>query len=420
MYLLTSSLLWGGVKLFIFMMLMTRGLALGWKVKRMDFCVNSTYLAGEKTMLHWFKSFLVIVYRDMRQRATGPSGKTVHQLTIYDIRNKYVAYSAPFPDVQAVLSEWGALYVICGQDRKVFRLEEKGVNSKLEILFKKNQYEMAISLAKNQRYDMDGLVDIFRQYGDHLYTKGDHDGAIKQYVRTIGHLEPSYVIRRFLDAQRIHNLTVYLEALHEQSLATTDHTTLLLNCYTKLKNVEKLDGFIRSGKDFSFDVETAIKVCRQAGTQYYEYALYLAEKNQQHDWYMRIEIEDVRDYRRALAYIAKLEFTEAENNLKKYGKELVNVLPLETTNLLKRLCTGDWEVFLTERRLRAKPEEFIHIYVQQKDQLLEFLEHMVEVQPNSSSLVYNTLLELYLHREDNEEPVVNLKMCLLGLKCVCF
>jgi len=38
-----------------------------------------------------------------------------------------------------------------------------------------------------------------------------------QYVATIGHLEPSYVIRKFLDAQRIHNLTSYLEQLHAQA-----------------------------------------------------------------------------------------------------------------------------------------------------------------------------------------------------------
>ena len=37
-----------------------------------------------------------------------------------------------------------------------------------------------------------------------------------QYVSTIGYLEASYVIRKFLDAQRIHNLTSYLEQLHEQ------------------------------------------------------------------------------------------------------------------------------------------------------------------------------------------------------------
>jgi vacuolar protein sorting-associated protein 11 len=58
------------------------------------------------------------------------------------------------------------------------------------------------------------LAEIQRRYGDHLYVKHDYDGAMGQYIATIGNLEPSYVIRRFLDAQRIHNLTLYLEALH--------------------------------------------------------------------------------------------------------------------------------------------------------------------------------------------------------------
>ena len=54
---------------------------------------------------------------------------------------------------------------------------------------------------------------LFRQYGDHLYAKRDYEGAIVQYMKTIGTLEPSYVIRKFLDAQRIHNLTAYLQVV---------------------------------------------------------------------------------------------------------------------------------------------------------------------------------------------------------------
>jgi len=49
---------------------------------------------------------------------------------------------------------------------------------------------------------------------------------------------------QFLDAQRIHNLASYLETLHEKGLANEDHTTLLLNCFTKLKDVENLNKFI--------------------------------------------------------------------------------------------------------------------------------------------------------------------------------
>ena len=53
-----------------------------------------------------------------------------------------------------------------------------------------------------------------------------------------------YIMSQFLDAQKIHNLTKYLQALHKSQLATEEHTTLLLNCYTKLKDVSKLDEFI--------------------------------------------------------------------------------------------------------------------------------------------------------------------------------
>lgn len=53
----------------------------------------------------------------------------------------------------------------------------------IKMLFKKNLFVMAINLAKSQHLDSDGLSEIFRQYGDHLYLKGDHDGAIQQYIR---------------------------------------------------------------------------------------------------------------------------------------------------------------------------------------------------------------------------------------------
>lgn len=51
-----------------------------------------------------------------------------------------------------------------------------------------------------------------------------------------------------------------------QGRASADHTTLLLNCYTKLKDVGKLDDFLRgsgaagSSPSLNFDVETAVKV----------------------------------------------------------------------------------------------------------------------------------------------------------------
>ena len=364
---------------------------------------------GDKTKVLWFRNYLVVASRDTKTLARQGG---VAALTIYDIQNKFMAYSAPFPDIIDVVSEWGSLFII-STDNKIYRLEEKDTQTKLDMLFKKNLYQMAINLAKSQHYDYEGLIDIFTQYGDHLNSKGDHDGAIQQYIRTIGHLEPSYVIRKFLDAQRIHNLTAYLQALHNQNLANKDHTTLLINCYTKLKDVQKLDEFVMTDRELNFDVETAIKVCRQAG--YNKHALYLAKKYEEHDWFLKIHLEQEEknvaqrqaNFLEALQYISGLPFCDAESYLKKYGNTLVNELPEQTTDLLKKLCTSFKSPHVSsgeEEPQRARPEEFIHIYVNQTEFLLDFLEFMVQAQPGSSNVIYNTLLELYLHRDASDKP----------------
>lgn len=122
-------------------------------------------------------------------------------------------------------------------------------------------------------------------------SKGDFDSAIAQYIRTIGKLEPSYVIRKvsscvhsFLAAYSklcVANLLAVLgctedsqldclphskctddvmlceidlslspsprlprQCLHERGEANADHTTLLLNCYTKLKAIDELNKFV--------------------------------------------------------------------------------------------------------------------------------------------------------------------------------
>ncbi|ELT88573.1 hypothetical protein CAPTEDRAFT_218778 [Capitella teleta] len=379
---------------------------------------------GTKLQLHWFRGYLVIVGKDTQSlpRVAAGTGSSpsleMNMITVYNIQNKFVAYSAPIPEVINVFCEWGSLYVLSA-DGKLYHLQEKDTQTKLEILFKKNLYDLAIKLAQSQQYDQDGIIEIFRQYGDHLYSKGDHDRAIEQYIKTIGKLEASYVIRKFLDAQRIHNLTKYLQALHKAGLATEDHTTLLLNCYTKLKDVSMLDEFIMvrriladyyhfviillialQDQEVDFDVETAIRVCRSAG--YFSHALRLAEKHQQHDSYLKVQLENIKDYVGALVYIGQLDFKEAEVVVKKYGKILITNAPEQSTKLLKRLCTDYQSAGKTNKIQRANASEFIHIFVDNSEMLIDFLEHMIKVQPGSSQIMYNTLLELYLQRYSHQ------------------
>jgi hypothetical protein len=49
-------------------------------------------------------------------------------------------------------------------------VQEKDTQTKLETLFKKNLYSVAIDLAHSQQYDYNSIIDIFRKYGDHLYS----------------------------------------------------------------------------------------------------------------------------------------------------------------------------------------------------------------------------------------------------------
>ncbi|KAF9291984.1 hypothetical protein BGZ88_006635 [Linnemannia elongata] len=304
-------------------------------------------LDGAKTFITFYKSYLVLVSppnipltatRTFGIQSASVSANDTTRLTIVDTANKFTAYQATFPQgIRSVICEWGSIYIV-ENGGKVYRLDEMDTSVKLDILFKKNMYLLAINLAHNQKYDNASISDIIKKYGDHLYNKGDYDGAMGQYVRTIGRLEPSYVIRKFLDAQRIYNLTSYLQELHSSGLANADHTTLLLNCYTKLKDVKRLDEFIKTDSDLTFDLETAIQVCRQAG--YYEHAVYLAEKFEEHDLYLTVQIDDVKQYDRALAYMRRLGPIEADKNLQKYGKVLLTHLPEQTTQLLVDLCSG--------------------------------------------------------------------------------
>ncbi|PPQ83311.1 hypothetical protein CVT25_004051 [Psilocybe cyanescens] len=323
---------------------------------------------GHKSSIHTHQNYLVIVsppffptassasatVRNLVARSPNATETDVTKVTVFDLPNKMVAYSDTFKQgVREVFSQWGHIYVLSTEGNLVC-LEEKSTAAKLDMLYRKSLYAQALNMAYTQNLDKSTIADIQRQYGDHLYSKSDYDGAMQQYVQTIGFLQPSYVIRKYLDAQRIHNLVTYLQELHSLGLANSDHTTLLLNTYTKLKDVSRLDSFIKTesrrnsneGDELPFDLTTAIRVCRQAG--YFEHASYLAKKYDRHEDYLKIQIEDAGNFSEALAYLRKLGPEAAESNLARYGRAMLESLPQETTQLLIDLCTTTGPLTPTE------------------------------------------------------------------------
>lgn len=63
------------------------------------------------------------------------------------------------------------------------------------------------------------MAEISRLHGDLQYSKNDFAGSIKHYILTLGFVEPSYVIRKFLDVSQIDYLIEYLEKIHERKFA---------------------------------------------------------------------------------------------------------------------------------------------------------------------------------------------------------
>lgn len=236
-----------------------------------------------------------------------------------------------------------------------------------------------------------------------------------QYRKTIGYLEPSYVIRKFLDAQRIRHLTSYLQDVHARGLASEEHTTLLVNCYTKLGDAEKLEEFIKVESELlRFDLVTAIRVLKQAG--YHGLAVHLAKKSGDHAMYLKIQMEDAKDYADALAYLKSLTPSLTDRYLLKYGRVLMRNLPQETTLLLIQLCVGVngrglGAATSAEKGDRPSPQKYQHFFLDNPDGLIRFLEGVaaerwsfdrIDEETEEKRLLYGTLLELYLKRGGND------------------
>lgn len=79
---------------------------------------------------------------------------------------------------------------------QLFRYHEKSLQQKLEILYQRELFVLAINLAQKSRVDTPQLNVILRKYGDYLHKKGDYDTAMQQYLKAIDNTEPSQVIRK--------------------------------------------------------------------------------------------------------------------------------------------------------------------------------------------------------------------------------
>lgn len=174
-----------------------------------------------------------------------------------------------------------------------------------------------------------------------------------------------------------------------------------------------------------FDLDVAISVCRTRPCSI-DVALTLAQQHAKHDVCLSIMVEDKQQYFEATQYIAKLPFATAEQNLCKYGAILMENCPEETTELLKKMCTNYVvaESSYTKDELnqnqvdRSDSKNFIHLFGNDQDRLIYFLEHLVRNINDVMSSIYDLLIELYLGRwKQNAKAPARIMDILLNQEC---
>lgn len=138
----------------------------------------------------------------------GPDDRNYY-VRVYDPKNKVVALQENgLPELHSLTAEWGAVFALSRSGRELYQFEEKDgqvgpafpsclmcqywccylpifclwrpsvfivscthpppAQTKLDMLFRKNLYDVAINVARNMDYGEDQIADIYRRYGDHL------------------------------------------------------------------------------------------------------------------------------------------------------------------------------------------------------------------------------------------------------------
>lgn len=97
----------------------------------------------EKMQLVWFGEYLVLLTKQQAIIAAADE-KFMSVVTIYDIKTQYVAFSCSLPAICRMFVLGSNLMVLNDRDGTLSELKEKTLAAKLEILYKKQFFDVAL------------------------------------------------------------------------------------------------------------------------------------------------------------------------------------------------------------------------------------------------------------------------------------
>ncbi|GMR48634.1 hypothetical protein PMAYCL1PPCAC_18829, partial [Pristionchus mayeri] len=244
----------------------------------------------EKQQIASFGEFLAVLTRQPALIPT-PEQEWMTVVTVYDVTGKYIAFTGSLPSLANCFIMDG-VFILLAHDGQLSSLTQKHLAAKLDILYKKSFFDVAIDVAKRSEGGAEVLPHIHHKYGDFYYSKADFGNAIREFKESIGVLDPSYVIKKFLDGSKLPHLCTYLEALRAKGRSNVHHTTMLVNSYARLQEKEKLQKLLASLEETASDAEAeAVVNCLQSSKLLNEATLF-AIKTGQHDAALSILVSD--------------------------------------------------------------------------------------------------------------------------------
>lgn len=376
--------------------------------------VDNLFLVREKQFVYYSPSGNRITHElELAPRKVGAAGRYCYSAADAQISTSFIVMDLEYgllvnsqnigSTVAFVDYQWGSLITI-SKSNVIKMYQEMKNQPKIDLLCKNLRFEMAIKMSKSFNLGAASEATINQLYADYLFTQHNYDAAIDHYIMTIGYTDPSHVIAKFVEPHHAEHLANYLVKLPRE-IITKQHTTLLFNCYTKIRATGKLDEIVKnfvdqakSNNEPSFDVETAVDVLTRSG--YKQHALNLAQAFRFHSLYLQLLEEGTPDYEKMLDYMKEIPGEQIMRKLVQYGAEIIDNCPHLKEKLIDFCVTACTEGVKNERKegnTVVKPEDLSFVFLNDDNSHFTFLYKLLQKNPSIlSEQSWDVLVEMCL------------------------
>jgi len=330
-------------------------------------------------------------------RKVGTSGSYVYSafptnvsssFLLMDIANGLLVFSTNLGNqVAFVEHQWRNLIIIT-IDGTIKLFQELKPILKIDLLCKSQRFDLAITMAQHLNLGNETEAMIQKKYGDHLFSQHNFEESIQHYIKTIGYTEPSQIISKFVEPHHASHLAQYLVSIPKH-LCTHQHTTLLFNCYTKVKATGQLDKIVNdfvqsaSKSEPMFDIEAAVDVLQKNG--YKHHAESIAKAYSYHSLYLQLLYEGEPKFNEILEHISILPGELVLSKLLEYGVEIMDKYPEGQEKLIQFAvicCTNGIQNTKIDGITKIDPGKLAPMFLNNNEKYFSFLNSVLSTNPS--------------------------------------